>query len=117
MFRSETCVSEPYCIIQPASPEDVAQALEVITTHQAKFAVRSGGHSPNPGWSSISGNGILIDMSVLSEVSVSDDASVVSVGPGAYWGDVSAATAPSGVTAIGARAPYVGVGGLLLGGK
>jgi FAD/FMN-containing dehydrogenase len=115
--RSQTCISEPYCIIQPTSAADVAKALNVICTHHAKFAVRSGGHSPNPGWSSISGDGILIDMSVLSDVTVSADASVVSVGPGAYWGDVSAATAASGVTAIGARAPYVGVGGLLLGGK
>lgn len=115
--RSDTCVSQPYCIVQPASAADVAEVLEIITTYQVKFAVRSGGHSPNPGWSSVSGNGILIDMSSLDSVSLSADSSFATVGPGAYWGDVSTALDPSGVTVIGARAPYVGVGGMLLGGE
>lgn len=107
---------EPYCIIQPTSAQDVAKALGVITKHKVKFAVRSGGHSPNPGWSSIAELGILIDMSGVNKVSLDAEGKVASVGPGAYWGDVSSALAPRGATVVGARAPYVGVGGLLLGG-
>ena len=62
-------------------------------------------------------HGILIDMSQINDVSLDSEGKVASVGPGAYWGDVMTALAPHGATVVGARAPYVGVGGLLLGGK
>lgn len=78
--------------------------------------MRSGGHSPNPGFSSIQ-DGILIDLSQLNKITVSDDRATVSVGPGQRWGDVYSTLDAYGVSVIGGRIPNVGVGGLMLGGK
>lgn len=82
-----------------------------------KFAVRSGGHSPNPGWASITQSGILIDLSALNNITVSEDKSTITVGPGQRWGDVYDFLDSYGVGVIGGRIPHVGVGGLILGGE
>ncbi|KAK3935413.1 bifunctional solanapyrone synthase [Diplogelasinospora grovesii] len=113
---SETCWTEPACVIKPKSTKNVAATLSIVSRYQVKFAVRSGGHSPNPGWSSISSDGILIDLSRLDQITVSSDNTTVSVGPGQRWGNVLAALDPYGVSVIGGRTPTVGVGGLVLGG-
>ncbi len=89
----------------------------MIQYFQVQFAVRSGGHSPNPGWSSVTQPGILIDLSQLDDITISDDRKTVTVGPGQRWGNVFAALDPYGISVIGGRIPTVGVGGLLLGGK
>lgn len=46
-------------VFHPSSPEQVAKALQIIECYDQKFAMRGGGHSPNPGWASIEG-GVLI---------------------------------------------------------
>jgi FAD/FMN-containing dehydrogenase len=88
--RSEACVATPFCIIQPRNSNDVALAIKIIKLFQVKFALRSGDHSPNPGWSSIDDRGILLDMSKLNAIKVSRTGAspIVSVGPGARWGEV-----------------------------
>ncbi|KAM3426436.1 hypothetical protein NHJ13734_009465 [Beauveria thailandica] len=113
---SETCVQEPFCIIRPETARHVSEALRAISANSAPFAVRSGGHSPNPNWSSIDSRGILVDLSRLRNVSVSDDEASVQLGPGLRWGDVTKAIAPKGLSVVGGRDPDVGVGGLILGG-
>lgn len=99
------------------SADDVALMIQILGRYEVQFAIRSGGHSPNPGFSSIGSDGILFDLSAMSQVILSDDGSFASVGPGARWGQVSATLVPLGATIVGAREPHVGVGGLLLGGK
>ncbi|KAI8623064.1 hypothetical protein F5Y19DRAFT_468801 [Xylariaceae sp. FL1651] len=113
---SQTCWTEPYCIIQPRSPGEVAKAIQIISFFEIKFAVRSGGHSPNPGWSSIGIEGILIDLENLNTITLSDDGTYASVGPGARWEDVYTTLCSHNTTVIGARVPSVGVGGMILGG-
>ncbi|KAM3515926.1 hypothetical protein MY11210_000466 [Beauveria gryllotalpidicola] len=113
---SETCVQEPFCIISPETVQHVSQSLRAISANRARFAVRSGGHSPNPNWSSIDSRGILIDLSRLRNVSVSDDETSVQLGPGLRWSDVTKVIAPKGLSVVGGRDPDVGVGGLILGG-
>ncbi|ROV92195.1 hypothetical protein VMCG_09279 [Cytospora schulzeri] len=113
---SEACWEQPTCIIQPKAAQDVATALKIIKHFGVAFAVRSGGHSPNPGFSSITEPGILIDLSRLDEISVSDDKESVSIGPGQRWGNVYDELDQYGVSVIGGRIPHVGVGGLMLGG-
>lgn len=83
---------------------------------QTKFSVRGGGHSPNPGWSSINDTGILIDLQKMNRLTLSSDSAVVSLGPGLRWGDVYNALDTYGVSVIGGRIPHVGVAGLILGG-
>ncbi|KAK4222534.1 FAD binding domain-containing protein [Podospora fimiseda] len=113
---SQSCVAQPYCIIQPRNAQDVSLAIRVISFFKIKFSVRSGGHSPNPGFSSIDNQGILINLSRLNSVTLSSDKTVASVGPGARWGQVFSALDPSEATVIGGRVPTVGVSGLILGG-
>ncbi|KUI58320.1 Bifunctional solanapyrone synthase [Cytospora mali] len=110
------CVAEPYCIILPNNAQDVSTAVNIIHAFDVKFAVRSGGHSPNPGWSSVGRNGILVDLQRLNEVTLSSDNSVVSIGPGARWGAVQDVLAEQNTTVMGGRYSDVGVGGLILGG-
>ncbi len=114
--RSQTCWLDPSCIVQPKSAGDVSAALRVAGFFRAPFAVRSGGHSPNPGWSSASAPVLLIDLAGLDFVSLSADRQTASVGPGNRWIDVIGALDPHGVSVISGRIPGVGVGGLLLGG-
>ncbi|KAK7908652.1 fad linked oxidase-like protein [Apiospora marii] len=108
---SQACVASPYCIIQPASAADVAKALKIFGHFDINFAVRSGGHSPKPGASSIDARGILLDLQHMNA-----DKSIASLGAGGRWGDVLEALTPQGVDVVGGRIPAVGVSGLILGG-
>ncbi|MDI1493407.1 MAG: hypothetical protein OHK93_005196 [Ramalina farinacea] len=94
---SQTCWAAPTCVVLPRSSQDVSKALKIINFFQVKFAVRSGGHSPNPGWSSINNPGLLIDLQRFNQVTINSDRSVASLGPGGRWGDVYAALDPYGV--------------------
>ncbi|KAI1651485.1 FAD-binding domain-containing protein [Daldinia loculata] len=113
---SKACVTEPYCIVQPKTPEDVSKVIKTISYYGVKFAVRSGGHSPNPGWSSVGQGGILVDLQNLNQINLSCDKKVASIGPGARWGEVISTLDAQGATVIGGRVPSVGVAGVILGG-
>ncbi|PLB50836.1 putative 6-hydroxy-D-nicotine oxidase [Aspergillus steynii IBT 23096] len=106
----------PSFIALPKCANEVSIILRVIKVLGITFSVRSGGHSPNPGWSSTAKPGIVIDLHSFNQITVNQDKSFVSVGPGATWGDVYTALDPHGVSVIGGRIPSVGVGGLMLGG-
>lgn len=110
-------MAEPYDIILPSNAQDVSNAIGTIRALNATFSVRAGGHSPNPGWSSIGKGGILVDLQQLNQVTLSEDKSVVSVGPGARWGAVQGVLGKQNITAVGGRDDSIGVGCLLLGGK
>ncbi|KAL9636811.1 MAG: hypothetical protein Q9204_002111 [Flavoplaca sp. TL-2023a] len=113
---SQACWRSPTCVVFPSSAQDVSRALKVIGFFKSRFAVRSGGHSPNPGFSSIDNPGILIDLQKLNQIEVSQDRKVASLGPGGRWGDILAALDPYDVSVIGGRIPQVGVAGVILGG-
>jgi FAD/FMN-containing dehydrogenase len=115
-FRTQTCWKSPVCVIQPKTTSQVSQALKIVSFLRIPFAVRSGGHSPNPGWASLE-SGILIDLAELNGMTISEDRKTFSVGPGARWGQVYDFLDPYDVTVVGGRVPQVGVGGLLLGGQ
>ncbi|KAL8730884.1 MAG: hypothetical protein Q9166_003811 [cf. Caloplaca sp. 2 TL-2023] len=113
---SQACVRSPTCVILPKSTQDVSKTLKIVKFFKSKFAVRSGGHSPNPGFASINNPGILIDLQKLNQIFVSPDKKVASLGPGGRWGDVLAALDKYDVSVIGGRIPQVGVAGVILGG-
>lgn len=91
--------------------------MKIIHFTSARFAIRSGGHNPNPRWASIGQSGLLIDLYLLKTLALSQDKDVISIGPGNRWSDVYQYLQGTGVSAAGARVPEVGVGGQLLGGK
>ncbi|KAK8036503.1 FAD-binding domain-containing protein [Apiospora marii] len=112
-----TCWLSPQCILQPESSLDVSRALLISTFLGSHFSVRSGGHNPNIGFSSIGSEGMLIDMAKLDQVTVPQPGgSIASIGPGNRWGKVYETLSAAGRMAVGGRANDIGVGGLLLGG-
>ena len=113
---------KPSCIVRPKDVYEVSVAVKTLkaaydqaTGPSIRFAVRSGGHSPEAGFASIDG-GVLIETSLLNEVTLSKDKKSVVVGVGARWHDVSSKLDDLGLAIVGGRNSHVGVGGLVLGG-
>lgn len=90
--------------------------MTIITSTQAKFSVRSGGHDFNVNHSDIGSTGVLIDMVHLNSISLSADKSNVTIGTGAQWGAVYQALNGTGVSVNGGKSPNPGIGGQTLGG-
>ncbi|KAG2063980.1 FAD dependent oxidoreductase [Suillus decipiens] len=102
------------CSFEPANAQDVGIALQLLAKNRTPFAVRGGGHSPNPGFSSTPG--VQIAMRSFSEVVYDQDAQTVTFGMGLVWEDVYSALIQYNVTVVGGRSFGVGVGGFILGG-
>src|SRR5437868_5163907 len=113
--RSMRAWLPPQVIFVPTSAQDVAKSIKIINFFSVPFAVRSGGHTPFPGSSSISG-GILISLQNLTTLTLSESKDLVSVGPGNRWINVYEFLEPHNLAVVGGRVPSVGVGGLITGG-
>ncbi|KAH7388886.1 hypothetical protein BKA64DRAFT_725565 [Cadophora sp. MPI-SDFR-AT-0126] len=105
----------PLCIVHPTSPEDVSQAIKIISQHTCIFAIKSGGHAMFPGGSTAPG-GIVLDLHLLNGLELSEDRETAYVGTGNRWGAVYEFLKPWNLTVVGGRVGDVGVGGFLLGG-
>ncbi|KAK8023629.1 hypothetical protein PG993_011695 [Apiospora rasikravindrae] len=104
----------PACIVSPQDAEQVAAAVRVLGNHpDVQFTVKSGGHDPNPGHSSIDG-GVLIATREMVGATYDAATGHALVKPAGEWNDVIGDLEPSGVTVVGGRLGIVGVGGLLL---
>ncbi|KAK7751571.1 hypothetical protein SLS62_006521 [Diatrype stigma] len=112
---SQTAWKHPACIARPASAADVQKLVGALVANDVPFAVRSGGHSFNPGDASIDG-GVLIALDNLNEVTYDAATGLASLGPGARWDAVYTVLDEYDVTVVGGRVMDVGVGGLMLGG-
>ncbi|KAK5993524.1 putative FAD-linked oxidoreductase [Cladobotryum mycophilum] len=105
---------KPACLVLPKSAEDVAAAVRVLNQHpDVLYAVKSGGHDPNPRHSTIQG-GVVISMRDLNGVAYDPRTKLAYVKPGGTWYDVISTLEPYGVAILGGRIGIVGVGGLLL---
>ncbi|KAL8826048.1 MAG: hypothetical protein Q9191_004034, partial [Dirinaria sp. TL-2023a] len=113
---SQTCWLEPACVVTPDTASDLSKALQVLEVLKTKFATRSGGHSPSPGFSSVGSNGVLLALQNLNKLGISSDKKTITIGTGNRWGAVYKYAAENGVNIVGGREPMVGVGGFLLGG-
>lgn len=115
-LRSARVRREAWAVFHPSSPEQVAKALEIIELYGQPFAVRGGGHSPNPGWASIEG-GILISMDRLTNLSFDATSGIVSIGAGNRWGMVYKYLEKLGVLVTGGHSAPVGCVGQITGCK
>ncbi|KAH9009306.1 hypothetical protein EDB84DRAFT_1446349 [Lactarius hengduanensis] len=90
----------------------------VVVAHlgiqRTPFAVKSGGHAVNPGFSSTSG--VQISMTRFSNVEHNNATGTVDAGAGVPWDQVYLALDSTGVNVVGGRVPTVGISGLTLGG-
>ncbi|KAI0298412.1 hypothetical protein B0F90DRAFT_1862245 [Multifurca ochricompacta] len=93
------------CSIEPGTPRDVGLILQELALTRTPFAVKGGGHTTNPGFSSTWG-----------DIIVHEDSDTVEIGTGLTWTDVYAHLVPRGINVIGSRLNGVGVAGFTLGG-
>lgn len=93
----------PACLVLPRSAQDVAAAVRVLNKHpEVKFAVKSGGHDPNPGHATAE-DGVLISMKELTGTTYDDGEGLAYVKPGGEWNDVIGTLDAQGVTIPGGR--------------
>ena len=79
-------------------------------------AKHSDSHAPGPGLANIEAPGITIDLKAINQLELSDDQSLINIGPGNRWVDVYEYLDPMTLSTSGGRVASVGVGGLTLGG-
>ncbi|TFK45059.1 hypothetical protein BDQ12DRAFT_731029 [Crucibulum laeve] len=101
--------------IQPGSEKDLAEIIKIIGKHKILFAVKGGGHSMVPGFSSTLG--CQISMARFDKIKYNKVNETMEVGAGCLWDRVykKAAEEKRGVVG-GASAQGVGVAGWMLGG-
>ncbi|EKM57317.1 uncharacterized protein PHACADRAFT_91510, partial [Phanerochaete carnosa HHB-10118-sp] len=102
------------CSVEPGTAEDVGKILQILGATRTPFAVKSGGHTANEGFSSTTG--VQIAMSRFNNVVYDNESQTVTYGTGLIWDEVYAALEPYGVNVVGARITGVGVGGVSNGG-
>jgi FAD/FMN-containing dehydrogenase len=106
----------PACISLPTSPEDVSAIIKILNADANKdvhFAVKSGGHSPNPGAASIR-DGVLIAMRHINGTVLDKEKSLAHIKPGGHWWDAMDVLKGTGQMVVGGRLGVVGIGGYLL---
>jgi FAD/FMN-containing dehydrogenase len=93
----------PACMVLPESAQDVSAAVQVLNTYpDVHFAVKGGGHDPNPGHATIN-DGVLISMGRMKGTTYDKSRNVALVKPGGEWNDVIASLETEGVTILGGR--------------
>ncbi|KAK3358407.1 hypothetical protein B0T24DRAFT_644220 [Lasiosphaeria ovina] len=102
------------CVLEVGSARDLSTALKVIGNTRTPFAVMSGGHASNPGFSSTPG--VHISLKRLDQLILSADKKTVELGFGRTWADTYNELEGTGVNVVGGRVAGPGVGGFSLGG-
>jgi hypothetical protein len=88
--------------------------LQELAWTRTPFAIKGGGHSLNPGFSSTSG--IHISLRRMNDIVVHEDSKTVEIGAGLNWIDVYTFLVPKGINVLGGRLAKIGVAGFMLGG-
>ncbi|KIP04819.1 hypothetical protein PHLGIDRAFT_75249 [Phlebiopsis gigantea 11061_1 CR5-6] len=109
-----TSTQNSACSVEPGTAADVGTVLQILNSTQTPFAVKGGGHTTNPGFSSTPG--VQIAMYRFSEVNYDSATQTADIGSGLIWDDVYASLEPLGVNVVGGRVTGVGVAGFSLGG-
>jgi FAD/FMN-containing dehydrogenase len=104
----------PRLIARCSGTADVAAAVRFARARDLEIAVRGGGH--NVAGTAVCDDGIVIDLSAMSAVSVDPVERIAHVQGGALWGDVDHETQAHGLATTGGIVGHTGVGGLSLGG-
>lgn len=104
----------PTCVFVPTLPSEISAALKLIAEKKVPFAISSGKHASNQGFSSTTG--IHISMKGFQHVKLSSDKKYVDIGSGNVWDNVLKALEGSGVNVLTGRVSGVGVGGFITGG-
>lgn len=68
------------CVVEVANQQDVSIVMKLVAATRTPFAVKSGGHASNPGFSST--KGVHISLVRFNQVKLSSDKSTAKVGTG-----------------------------------
>lgn len=104
----------PALIAQCETAGDVQAAVKLAVARDLPIAIRGGGH--NVAGHAVCDGGVMIDLSLMREVTVDASARVAKVQGGALWRDVDAATQVHGLATPGGLISDTGVAGLTLSG-
>src|SRR5215472_673037 len=106
--------ARPELIVRPVDDADVAAAIGLARARGLGGSVRGGGHSV--AGHSVGDASVMIELRLLREVTVQEDAQRVLVGGGACWNDVDAPTQAAELAVPGGTYGDTGVAGLTLNG-
>ncbi len=109
---NRTVESAPAVIAVARDPADVQAAVRAARRHGLALAVQSTGH----GTLTAADGCLLLKLSAMDDVTVDPVAMTATVGPGATWHQVNAATTAHGLGSLAGRCGTVGVTGYTLGG-
>ncbi|ROV86748.1 hypothetical protein VMCG_10914 [Cytospora schulzeri] len=112
---SATAWASPTCIYVPTANDGVATALKIVKYTNTQFAVRGGGHSPNPNFANIN-NGLLISMDGFKHLHYDAATETQRSGFGNRWGDIYKYLAQYERIIVAGRTADVGLGYTLGGG-
>ena len=104
----------PGVIARCASAADVVTAIAFARDAGLEISVRGGAH--NAAGTAICDDGLMIDLSLMNQVTVDPGAKRARVGPGALSRDVDAATQAHGLAVPSGLIGHTGIAGLALGG-
>ena len=104
----------PGLIAQCAGVTDVISAVTLARENDLLVAVRGGGH--NVAGTAVCDDGLVIDLSTMTDVRVDVEARTARVQAGATWADVDQETQEFGLATPGGVVSDTGVAGLTLGG-
>jgi hypothetical protein len=113
LYNAKFADPRPLAIAYCASGDDVARCVDFATSREIRLAARSGGHSYG-GYSTC--DGLVIDVSRLSAISVDTATNVATIGAGAQLIDVYNVLGNHDRLLPGGSCPTVGIAGLTLGG-
>ncbi|KAF8997820.1 hypothetical protein BDQ17DRAFT_1362650 [Cyathus striatus] len=100
--------------VQPGTVSDLSQIMAVIARDRTPFAIKGGGHSSNPGFSSTTG--IQISLTRLNNIEYIPSTQHLKVGAGCLFDEVYRALPPDRNIVGGSTTQGVGVAGFYLGG-
>ncbi|KAI6769840.1 hypothetical protein HG530_004469 [Fusarium avenaceum] len=111
---SLTCIKPAAAVAQPRTAEEASAVVKFATSNGIKFNVKGGGHSTSQTSCAPSPEGMVLDLSLMRDVSVDTEAQTITFGGGCLWKDVDGALWPKGLATVGGTVSHTGVGGLIL---
>ncbi|KAI9441861.1 hypothetical protein H4582DRAFT_1849534 [Lactarius indigo] len=99
--------------VEPGSAEDLSKIMQVIKAYIVPFAVKGGGHTSNPEFSST--RGIQISLLRFNKISFNNDKTELTVGAGCAFDEIYKVVRPEKYNIVGGGGS-VGIGGWMMGG-